>query len=463
MKNHIRLVVSALGTLCAATAAFAEPIALGDRLELFADEYLIAEIKGDIDRRLHRPEPKEVVFTADAPWEGNTSGYYTVFQDGDLYRMYYRGWAHDPGTKRQIRPELACYAESKDGLSWTRPVLGLHEFEGSKENNIILTGPGAHNFTAFKDSSPACPPEARYKAFGRASGLIYYRSADGIRWQPAQDKAVITAGAFDSQNLGFWDAHRGEYRAYWRIFTNKVRAIRTATSKDFVNWEPHHDLQYPEGTPNQHLYTNAIQPYFRAPHVFIGFPTRFLPDEGQRVEPVFMVSRDGLNFLRYNDPVIPEDAPTDRKGNRSNYMTWGLVTLPGKPGEMSVFGTEAYYGPVPGRVRRFAYRLDGFVSLSADADGGEALTKPLTFSGGKLIVNYRATQPGGSLRIELLNESGQPIDGFALSDGTPLTGDDVEATTQWKTGGDLSSLAGKTVRLRLALKNADLFSIQFRK
>jgi hypothetical protein len=464
MKNHIRLAVWALGTLCVAPAAFAEPIALGDRLELFADEYLIAEIKGDLDRRLHQPEPKEVVFTADKPWEGNTSGYYTVFQDGDLYRMYYRGWAHDPDTKNKIRPELACYAESRDGITWTRPVLGLHEFEGSKENNIIATGPAAHNFTAFKDTNPQCAPEARYKALGRSGkGLLYFRSADGVRWERAQDAPVITAGAFDSQNLAYWDAHRGEYRAYWRIFTNKVRAIRTATSKDFVNWEPHHDLQYPEGTPNQHLYTNAIQPYFRAPHLFIGFPTRFLPTEDDRVEPVFMISRDGLNFLRYNDPVIPEDAPADRKGNRSNYMTWGLVTLPGKPGEMSVYGTEAYYGPVPGRVRRFAYRLDGFVSLSADADGGEALTKPLTFSGAKLIVNYRATQPEGSLRIELLTESGQPIEGFALADATPLTGDALEATAQWKNGADLSSLAGKTVRLRLALKNADLFSIQFRK
>ncbi|MCB1079962.1 MAG: hypothetical protein KDM64_19235, partial [Verrucomicrobiae bacterium] len=301
-----------------------------------------------------------------------------------------RGWAHDPKTKKAIRSELTCYAESDDGIHWRKPDLGLHEFQGSKSNNLILTGIGTHNFTAFKDSNPACPPEARYKALGGTGGvgkgLLYFRSADGIHWEMAQDAPVITEGAFDSQNLAFWDSHRGEYRAYWRIFSTGVRAIRTATSKDFIHWEPHNDLQYPEGTPAQHLYTNAIQPYYRAPHLFIGFPTRFLPKEGERVEPILMVSRDGLNFRRFNDPVVPEDAPEDRKGNRSNYMTWGILSLPGRPDELSVYATEAYYGPVPGRVRRFTYRLDGFVSLRAGSDGGEMLTKPLSFAGKNLTV-----------------------------------------------------------------------------
>ena len=82
--------------LLTATTVFSdEPIDIGSRLELFVDNHLIGEIKGDVHQHLIKPEPKEVVFETGEPWEGNTSGYYTVFQDGDLYRMIYRGWQHD--------------------------------------------------------------------------------------------------------------------------------------------------------------------------------------------------------------------------------------------------------------------------------------------------------------------------------------------------------------------------------
>lgn len=455
-----------------------DPVDLGDRLELLADDFIVEQTIGDIETRLHQPKPAEMVFTADAPWEGNTSGYYTLFQDGDRYRMIYRGWAHDPESMKQLRPEVTCYAESVDGIRWEKPELGLFEFEGSKANNIIVrSGNGIHNFTAFKDTNPDCPPEARYKALGGCKekgkhGLIYFRSADAIHWEQVGEDPVITEGAFDSQNLAFWDAERGEYRAYWRIFTEGVvderqwkpggyRAIRTATSKDFVNWEPHQDLTYPEGTPNQHLYTNAVQPYFRAPHLFVGFPTRYLPDQGQRVEPIFMISRDGVHFQRFEEPVVPESAPSDRKGNRSNYMTWGLFPLPGKPHEMSVYATEAYYGPVPGRVRRFVYRLDGFVSRRAGSAGGEILTRPLIFSGHHLSLNYASLGKGGQVRVAIETDEGETLPGFTLEDAVPLEGDSVKATVRWKDGSDLSSLAGKPVRLRFALENADLFSLRF--
>ncbi|GAG51473.1 unnamed protein product, partial [marine sediment metagenome] len=225
-----------------------------------ADDYLIDSKSDNIDFHVHQPKPAEAVFTADAPWEGNTSGYYSLFQDGDVFRMIYRGWQHDPSDiRRVVHPEVVCLAESEDGIHWRKPSLGLIEFEGSTDNNIIWKGTGSHNFTAFKDSNPACTADARYKALGSGKGgLFYFKSTDGVHWKIAEDEPVITKGAFDSQNLAFWDPQEKQYRAYWRIFTGGVRAIRTATSQDFVNWEPHTDLVYPEGTPNQHLYTNAV-------------------------------------------------------------------------------------------------------------------------------------------------------------------------------------------------------------
>src|SRR4029078_6972535 len=148
--------------------------------------------------------------------------------------------------------------------------------------------------------------------------------------------------------------------------------------------EPHF-LDYPDSRP-EHLYTNTIQPYPGLTEILIGFPTRFLPAT-QQTEPTFMVSRDGTAFRRYSDAIIPTTAPANRDGNRSNYMAWGLVQLPGEK-DWSVFATEAYNPGRASRLRRFTYRPDGLVALAAGDKGGEAITRPLSFSGSKLVLNY---------------------------------------------------------------------------
>lgn len=433
---------------------------IGSRRELFVEDYLIERLQG-AELKMHRPIPQEVAIVCDEPWEGNTSAYYTLFADGDRFRMYYRGGHFDEKAKRATHPEFVCYAESRDGLRWEKPRLGLVDFNGSKENNIIWAGVGSHNFTPFKDANPNCSDDARYKAFcGGKKGLLAMKSADGIRWSLMQDEAVITQGAFDSQNLGFWDATRNEYRAYWRYFTtgSRVRAIRTATSLDFLHWTNLADLAYGDA-PHQHLYTNAIQPYFRAPHLFLGFPTRFQPKH-QQVEPVLMLSRDGVNFKRWDEPLIPITAPEDRDGNRSNYMTSGLLQLPGQDRELSVYATEAYYAGPGSRVRRFTFRTDGFVSLHAGVDGGEMVTHPLRFSGNELVVNY-ATHDGGRLGVEIQDAAGKVIPGFAEDDCRNMADDSIERKVTWAKGSDLSLLAGRVVRLRFVLQKSDLYSLRF--
>lgn len=441
--------------LMATTVFSGEPIDIGSRLELFVDNHLIDEIKGDIHRQLIKPEPKEVVFETGELWEGNTSGYYTVFQDGDLYRMIYRGWQHDEKMKAAHK-EVTCYAESKDGIHWEKPKLRLFNWNGSKENNIVWLSPGTHNFTAFRDDNPKAPAESRYKAFGGVGsfggGLVPFQSPDCTHWKLTQKKPVITNGAFDSQNLAFWDTDRKEYRAYWRYFGNGVRAIRTATSKDFIHWENEADLTYHEGTPTEHLYTNAIQKYLRAPHLFIGFPTRYEP-KSQQVEPILMTSRDGTLFYRYADPVIPRSAPRDRNHNRSNYMVWGMFQLPDKPNEISVYGTENYYERTPGRVRRFAYRVDGFVALRGGAEGGQMTTRPLQFKGQQLLLNY-VVNPAGTLTVEAFDKTGNVI-----GKSKPLSGDAVDAPINWIQKPDLST---GNIQLRFNVKNADVYSLRFK-
>ena len=139
------------------------------------------------------------------------------------------------------------------------------------------------------DENPACPREERYKALAglkEEGGLFAYQSPDGIHWTLLQEKPVITNGAFDSANLAFWDPSLGKYRAYWRIFTAAVtekdnwkpagyRAIRTATSADFLHWDKEADLSYVD-SPDEHLYINNVAPYYRAPHILVGTPERYI-------------------------------------------------------------------------------------------------------------------------------------------------------------------------------------------
>lgn len=467
-----------------------DSIDVGNRLELFTDDFIIERLSGDARQVLRKPEPKEVVLTTDAPWEGNTCGYYTVFQDGHKYRMYYRGSAADPVTKKPLGPmtvnadgvwvredtattpqtsrmEVTCVAESEDGIHWARPNVNLFEWAGSRTNNIVWMGALSHNMAVFKDGNPDAPPEARYKAIARSGAPRALQSPDGLRWKLMSDEPLVTDGTFDSQNIAFWDSVRQEYRLYWRINPKSVRGIRTATSRDILKWgTDHHDLVYP-GAPEAvewkdeiQMYTSAVQPYFRAPHLFVGFPTRLI-HKGQRVEPMLMTSRDGVHFTRWLEAVIPPTAPADREGNRSNYMAWGMVQLPGKPDEISVYATEAYYGTSPSRLRRFTYRVDGFVSVSANAEGGELLTKPLQYSGATLSLNY-AARSGGTVQVELQDADGKAIPGFTLADSDSLSGDSIEATASWKGRSDIRSLASRhPIRVRFVLKDADLYSMRF--
>jgi hypothetical protein len=456
-----------------ATFVYGETIDLGRRRELFVNEHLI-ESKSGVVLKMHKPQAHDVALVCDAPWEGNTSGYFTLLQDGDLFRYYYRGSHHGEPGGRPSHTGVTCYAESRDGITWTKPKLGQFEFEGSKDNNITHMGDGCGTFAPFLDTNPNCPPESRYKALAtmgndverkKNPALQAYHSADGLRWSLMRDKPVITAGSFDSQNTAFFDKELGAYRAYWRYFTggytdergwkpSGVRAIRTATSKDFLTWENQADLAYGKEAPKVQLYTNAVRPYARAPHLMLGFPTRYQP-KGSQVEPVLMTSRDGVNFKRWEEPLIPITAPKDRDWNRSNYMTIGVLSLPGKPDELSVYATEAYYQGPGSRIRRFTFRVDGFVSASSAK--GELITKPLIFEGTKLTLNLVSR---GETRVEVQDETGKTIPGFAVDDCALINGDLIDHMVSWK-GGSLAPLAGNPVRLRFELREADLFALQF--
>jgi len=485
-----------LGLLILIPAARAgEPLDLGTRLEPFVDDAIVERLSGKVELRLCRPEAREISLVTDQPWEGNSVNYVTVFQDGEKYRMYYRG-GNEVYTKddyRSTHREVYCYAESSDGIRWARPNLGLFEFEGNKNNNIVWDGVGGHNFTPFKDANPAAKPEARYKAlaFGETKagrGLFAFASGDAIHWSLLSDTPVITKGAFDSQNLAFWDAARGVYREFHRDFRGG-RDIRTSTSPDFVTWTEPEFLEYDPERGGE-LYTNQVIPYHRAPHILLGFPTRYIdrgwtesakalprpdyrklrgaksPREGTALtDGRFMTSRDGRRFRIWAESFLrPGLRERDNWFYGDNYQNWGLVetksALEDAPGELSFYATERTMQDRPGVLRRFALRIDGFASLSAPSAGGEMLSKPLRFGGKQLLLNC-ATSAAGTIRVELQDVAGQPIPGFALADCSEIYGDALARAVVWK-GGNVNRLAGRTVRVRMELHDADIYSIQFR-
>ena len=236
----------------------------------------------------------------------------------------------------------------------------------------------------------------------------------------------------------------------------------TGTSKNFLNWTSWSEpqlIEYTDDIGEQHLYTNAVMSCPRAPQILIGFPTRLLPDQGSRVEPILMASRDGRKFKRWDKPVIPEDAPKDRKGNRSNYMAWGLVPTPGNDREYSVYASESYLSGTDTRLRRFTYRVDGFVALRGGKRGGQLTTRPLKVAGGRLEINY-AARPGGHVRIEIQHADGRPVVNFSAEDCDPLEGDEIAKFVTWNTDGN-GPFSGKPVRVRFEVKDADLYSFRF--
>ncbi|MDP6557019.1 MAG: hypothetical protein QGG71_20285 [Pirellulaceae bacterium] len=490
-----------VGLLASSLSAAAEPVDIGSRRELLVDQYLIDRLDG-VRLALHRPVRREIVFRTDAAWEGNGSAYQSVFQDGHRFRMYYRG-GHHPNSKAHRTSknswETLCLAESKDGIHWTRPELGIVEFHGSTKNNLILDkamvseigGSPAHT-AVFKDTNPDCLASERYKIIivgSKPRGLYLMVSGDGTHFQLKSDEPFATAGAFDSQNLMFWDSVGGVYREYHRSFDNGVRGIMTAASKNADSFPKPQWLKYP-GAAKQALYTNQVQPYFRAPHIFMGFPMRYndrgwspsmtkLPGLEERqyrakqhprygttvTDAVFMTSRDGVTFHRWGEAFIrPGPARKDTWVYGDNFIFWGMVQtkahLEGAPDEISLYATEGYWEGAFTSFRRYTLRMDGFVSAQAPLSGGKLLTKPLKFDGSRLEINF-STSAAGSARVEIQDAAGKPVPGFTLADCNEQFGDQLDRVVSWKTGTDVSQLSGKTVRLLFELKDADLYAFQF--
>ncbi len=451
------------------TLADDKVIDIGSRRELFVDRLIVGDLK-DATLKLHTPQLMPAISPA------RPHGHYaTVLKAKDKFQFYYRGdtkpgnhWKK--GWEQYHDGEVTLYSESKDAIHWKQPKLGIYpDHPTFPEGNVVLMNEFlvTHNFTPFIDTRPGVPADQKYKALGGLAyqpnqhlevkkrrgpgGLKAFISPDGIHWKKLQAAPVIPeewGKYFDSQNYAFWSETEQAYVCYFRRFIKGYRGIARTTSKDFIHWTPLVEMHV--NLPNEHLYTPCTQPYFRAPHIYFALPTRFMAKRGAATDILFMSARGSAPFDReFTQSFIRPGIGSSGWANRANYAAIGIHQT--GPTEMSFFLTGG---------RRYTMRLDGIASVNAPLSGGELSTKLLKFSGNELEINY-STSAAGQILVELQDQQGQPIPGYTLKDCEPIYGDHIARVVKWKKSSDLADLAGKPVKIRFLMEDADLFALKF--
>ncbi len=517
-------------------------IDIGNRREVLWDDYLVDTEKTTAKLTLHHPQKKEMIYDEEVFWHGSSFNYPIFIKLNDEYLMYYINVI--PCADKKVTKDFnkssgvikaVCLLKGKDPLHMERPNLGLYEINGSTDNNILLlqrfTGTFEEefdNFFVFVDENPDCPPEEKVKAIGQMMNhdkgfpgfreLWSYVSPDGINFKL---HAKISggddphAGLFDSLNTMHYDVEAGVYKAYVRglhldygvaakaqetglvtkemeksLAADGIRDIRYMESKDFKTWTVPKRLSYNDGEDYQ-LYTNEIQKYERAPHMYIGLPTRYVerkawnanyeqlggpenaearrkrmassPRHGLAItDAIFMSSRDGLTWNRFHESFMggePETTYNWRYGEM--YKLYNLLET---PCEAPQTGTELSILAIDFKssskkcINRYTIRLDGFASYRADFDIKTLETKPFIFDGSELSINF-STSPIGFCYVDVLDESGKPIDGYHSCE---LFGNTTDRTVFFGDSKDVAKLAGRPVRLKFTMRDADIYSFIFR-
>ena len=375
-----------------------------------------------------------------------------------------------------------------------KPKLGIVSFEGDPANNIILAPDRrgfSHNFTAMLDDRPGVPPGERFKGVGAGNrgeeGLIRFVSPDGIHWKIYSDEVIFSGYKLDSCNVLSWLPAENCYAIYMRAWSeggtpgepkprHAYRTIARAVSKDFKQWSTPQRMHFTGDAKPTNLYTNATTPYFRAPHILISLPHRVV---GRQVVPREVLESYGVMYRAIGGGIGDVMLLTSRGGEtydrtfmegfvrpgmergawhaRSLFAAMGAV--PTSDSEMSIYVSTDYLLPTH-HIRRYSLRTDGFASLCAPLRGGTVTTKPVMFSGSKLVLNYW-TSAAGSIRVELLNESGEPLSGYARAECQEIIGNELEREVTWGSHQNVERLRGKPVRLRFHIADADLYSMRF--
>jgi hypothetical protein len=494
----------------AVLAARAQPIDVSDHKQLFIDDKFVAESSG-VALHMNPPEKRGLVLGGTESWDDySLSSYGTVMEDQGKYRLWYG--ARSPATPIVDRARgRIMYAESEDGIHWRKPHLGLIEWNGSKANNIVMV---ATPESAGVVIDAKAPPNERYKIVGRladksprspdgeapdGAGLYMYTSPDGLKWT-LHPKKVFPFDP-DTLNMALYDQRTNKFLAYVRTW-NPLRRVGVVEVTDLMQPWPYDKsvpprdpkgLAGPTNAPTSNIpdafgtdkddqpgtdfYTSSTVEYPWADDAYFMFPSayRHYPEppagpfhNGGVLDTELAVSRDGRKFHRVSRlPYIG----LGREGSLDSKGTYVLIGMLRRDGQIYQYygGHDREHGDIrpavgvkhEGGLFLTVQRLDGFVSLDAGPAGGSFTTPVLTFQGSKLDLNMDASALG-EIRVEIQGQDGKALKGFAFADSDALGLNDLSKTATWRKGSsDVSTLAGKPVRLAFRLRAAKLYAFQF--
>lgn len=463
--------------------------------QLFVDNFLISET--NLTSVYHTPKFYEnnPVLEPDKEWEKTTEGalYAAPFSDGiwydekdGKYKMWYLAGA---GTihKQDNQTFYTCYAESNDGKHW------------NKVNQDVVPGTNIVD-TCDRDASTvwldrAEPnPAKRWKFFNverrindKRWQVVLKYSADGIHWS----KGVAQSGDQGDRTTAFYNPFTKKWALSLRAGTPvsgrsrfyiehedpemlvslSHRVRRDADDKFTVFWFTPDDKElrherFPEVEPG--IYNFDAIPY---ESIMLGFYAAWAGPENNvcREESIqkrnvvsLGYSRDGFHFKR------PTHQPFMNVNETEGAWNWGnMQSINGVP---LVVGDSLYFYCSGRRLNNIMWdsytstgmatlRRDGFVSLHADKKGGYVVTEPITFDGKYLFVNADVKNKKSQLTVEILDADGNPIAEYSGKNAVALKHtDSTKQLVSWRSGADLTALAGKTLRLRFTVVDGDLYS-----
>lgn len=488
--------------------SFAEEKALdigSDRQLFFDDRLLDLERTEGVERTLNPPTRIRRVLEPEGPSEALSFIFYCSVVDHEGTAMLFHG-SYDDEKGKHFR-----LATSKDGIHWERPKLGLTDFRGGRDNNILPL----HAVEASVFLDPNASEDKRFRLLysrhwpdPETAGVYVASSPDGIHWTES-DRRVLPFVP-DSQHCGLWDEKLGQYVIYTRNWNPERAVCRVAIDEIEAPWPfdsslpPHHvwgkekiptlsrelptviarDEQDPPGVQ---IYTNAVIRYPFAEDVYLAFPAAYQTFNGPEwrdralngndgnFDVQFASSRDGITWERWRNPYVAA-SHHDGLDLRLVSMGQGLIRRGRELHQYFIGWPHTHGRPVVwdkdledraewlkkdlGGIYCATQRVDGFVSMDAGFPGGKVTTRPIRFSGDRLLLNLHAAGSGG-VKVAILDEAGQPFPGFSASDCDWINVDEIDSMVHWKSGADLGSLAGKAVRVEVTMRNARLFAMQF--
>ncbi|MFN8710558.1 MAG: hypothetical protein ACK526_06370 [Planctomyces sp.] len=468
-----------------------EPLVLNHEPMLFLDHRFIARSE-NLRLKLHPPkETGERLLESEHPWENATLNWFTVLNDGGRYRMWYEcydveGWPTADDTS-------FCYAESTDGVHWIKPELGLYEYRGSRKNNILFRQIGEGNFRSRVHGScvflnPKGPPEHRYLCVSQ--GLFqgigdrpYYiagmSSPDGIHWTRLP-KPICHVFA-DSQYSGFYDSNRERYILYGRTGGRNGRAIGRSTSDHIEEFPPLElTLQADEQHPGDaDLYNPACGPLPGHPGYFLMMPSLFRHG-ADTLDIHLAVSADGVHWTWPDSqtPFISLGDPGSFDGG-SLYMANGGGVLTGNDISFYYSGSLLKHEEVeldklsqPENRRVFTRAVcdrTRLVSLSApetiSSDEGWFETPDFQCDGPAMLntpIELDADiAEGGHVQLEFMNRDGKVIRGRGRDDYRQKLVSRNRLQIQWQAPVETAEISDHQIRLRVHIRRASLFGIQF--